>query len=91
MQADGLGLPGYNNTARGMKAAAAPHTYTQIHKTIFHPIPGPPSPPSHPSALAKSWLAHNCTHQCVCVCVPEGLSPLHQPVMPVVALANMHI
>lgn len=64
MQADGLGLPGYSNPARGMKDAAATHTYTQ--KTIFCPIPGPP-PPSHSTALAKSWLAHNCTQEYVCV------------------------
>ena len=71
------------------------HTHTDTHLSIFCPIRGPPSPPSHLSALAKSWLAHNCTQECVCVCVcvcvPEGHTPLplHQPVVPVVALADM--
>lgn len=77
-----------------MKAAAATHTQTHTRNTkpyFAQPQACPPSPPSHPSAPAKSWLAQNRTREYVRV--PQGHAP--RPLPPtchaVVALANMCI
>lgn len=94
-QADGLGLPGYNNTARGMKAAAATHTHKHTRTTQNHISPNPrlahhhhPHTPALP--LNLGW--HKTALENMCVCLKAmPLVLFHQPVTPVVALANMCI